>query len=270
VSQTVQVPIRNLPDKFTKSIHAHVRLYSVAMLMAEEIEDIAAIPCSGTLCSFAFKAGIVTARHVWEEAKKHKSLILMTDRGPLILETKKLVPASPQPNFVLPNTDAKTPDIAFIYLDPTQKSKIEALGKVFYSIDKRVKSPHLDIKTAVGYDVIFGAPKALMKVEEHTVPSFIYGTEIAPFSEKDGWDYIKVNLNIPENPEIPRNFGGVSGGGVWRTIWNTDSDQACFSVSNLIEDCYLVGMSFYQTGGDGNQLIAHGPNAIYNILSTFI
>lgn len=271
MNQTVQVPIRNLPEEFTKPIHDHIRLYSVTMLMSENIEDIAVIPCSGTLCSFESKAGIVTARHVWEEARKHKSLIAMTDRGPLALETEKLVPAVPQPKCVLANTDARIPDIAFFYLDPKQKSEIESLGKVFYSIDKRANSPHLDVNTAAGYWAIFGNPKALLKVEERTVvPSFVYGTEVAPFSEKDGWDYLKVNLSIPENPGIPRNFGGVSGGGVWRTMWNTDSDQTCFRVSNLIEDCLLVGMSFYQTGGDGSQLIAHGPNSIYNSLPAFI
>jgi len=270
MNQSIAVPIRNLPEKFTKSIHDHMRLYSVTMLMAENIEDVTVIPCSGTLCSYDSKAGIVTARHVWEEARKHKSLIVMTDRGPLALKTEKLVPAVPQPRSVLANTAARIPDIAFLYLDPKQKSEIEGLGKVFYSIAKRANSPHLDVQTAAGYWTIIGNPKALLNVEERAVPSFIYGTEVAHFCQEDDWDYLLVNLNIPENPGIPKNFGGVSGGGVWRTMWGVDSDQTCFRVSNLIDDCLLVEMSFYQTGGDGSQLIAHGPNSIYNRLPAFL
>lgn len=270
MNQTIRVPITNLPEESTKSIHDHIRLYSVTMLMAENIEDDTVKPCSGTLCSFGSKDGIITARHVWEEARNHKTLILMTDRGPFPLKTESLVPTVPQPKCMLTNTDARIPDIAFLYLDAKQKAEIEGLGKVFYSVVKRVNSPHLNVQTVVGYWTIFGNPKALLKVDERTVRSFIYGTEVAYFTERDGWDYLSVNLNIPENPVIPKNFGGVSGGGVWRTMWGSDSDQTCFVVSNLIEDCFLVGVSFYQTSGDGSQLLAHGPNSIYNRLPGFI
>ena len=270
MNKTIRVPIANLPEEFTKPIHDHIRLYSVTMLMAASIENDTVTPCSGTLCSFDSKAGIITARHVWEEARKHNTLILMTDRGPFPLKTESLVPAVPQPNSILANTDARIPDIAFLFLDGKQKAEIEGLGKVFYSITKRANSPHLNVQTVEGYWTIFGNPKALLKVEERIVRSFIYGTEVAYCTEKDGWDYLSVNLNIPENPVIPKNFGGVSGGGIWRTMWGSDPDQTCFVVSNLIEDCFLVGVSFYQTGGDGSQLLAHGPNSIYNRLPRFI
>ncbi len=270
MNKFIEVPIRDLPEDFTKSIHNHMRLYSVTMLMTDSVENDAVIPCSGTLCSFESKAGIVTARHVWEEACKYRLLIIMTDRGPLALKTEELVPAIPQRSTTLSGTEAKIPDIAFLYLDPKKKSVIEGLGKVFYSIAKRVDSPGLEVHSKGGYWSIFGNPKALLKTEERTVRSFIYGTEVTYFSEHAGWDYLLVNLNTPENPAIPKNFGGVSGGGVWRTIWGYNSESECFHVSNLIEDCLFIGMSFFQTGGDGNQLIAHGPNSIYSKLSGFI
>lgn len=270
MSQTIRVPIANLPEDFTKSIHDHIRLYSVTMLMAESMEDDNVIPCSGTLCSFDSKAGIITAGHVWEAARKHKKLILMTDRGPFPLKTESLVPAVPQPNSILANTNARIPDIAFLFLDAKQKAEIEGFGKVFYSIAKRANAPQLNVQTVTGYWTIFGNPKALLKVEERTVSSFIYGTEVAYYTEVDRWDYLSVNLNTPENPVIPKNFDGVSGGGVWRTMWGSDSDQTRFVVSNLIEDCFLVGVSFYQTGEDGRQLLAHGSNSIYNRLPGFI
>jgi len=270
MNETIGIPIRNLPKDFTKAIHDHVRLYSVTMLMAESIEDDRVIPCSGTLCTFGHKAGIVTARHVWEEARKHETLIMMTGRGYKLLKTESIAPAVPQSTSKLPNTDDKIPDLAFLYLDAKQKAEIEGIGKVFYSIDKRINSAYLNVQSSDGYWTIFGNPKALLRAEERTVTSFVYGTGVKCLAEIDGWDFLSVDLNIPENPEIPKSFGGVSGGGVWRTMWNCDSDQTRFVVSNLIEECVFVGVCFYETGEDDRQLIAHGPGSIYERLSRII
>ena len=87
---THRIPIRNLPRDFTKAIHDHIRVYSVTMLMADRVQDHSVIPCSGTLCSFGSKAGIVTARHVWEEARKHEMLIEITARNSMLLKTKSI------------------------------------------------------------------------------------------------------------------------------------------------------------------------------------
>ena len=270
MNRTIGVPILSLPPEFTEPIHKHIRLYSVTMLMAESVEDDAVIPCSGTLCSFDAKVGILTCRHVWDEAQKHKMLILVTRRGPFPLTIKDMVPAIPQPQSALPHTDATVPDLAFLSLDLHQKAAIESLGKVFYNINNRMDSPHLNVQSNEGYWAVFGNPNALLKVNEHTTSSLVYGTGVKYDNETDGWDYLSVDLNIPENPQIPGNFEGVSGGGVWRTIWGYDSDQKRFVVSNLTEDCIFVGACFYQTGGDKSQLIAHGPNSIYKKLPGFI
>jgi hypothetical protein len=271
VNQSHRILIRNLPKNFTKTIHDHIRLYSVTMLLAESIKDDSAIPCSGTLCTFGSKAGIVTARHVWEEIQKHEVLIMMTGRNQKLIKTKNIVPTFPQPTSKLPNTNDKVPDIAFLYLDANQKAEIEGLGKVFYSINRRSNSSYIDVKNFEdGYWAIFGNPKAFLCDDKRTVTSFIYGTGVKLMDEIDGWDYLSVDLNIPENLGIPKSFAGVSGGGVWRTIWNYDSDQKLFFVSNLIEECIFYGVCFYETDEDGRRLIAHGPTSIYKSLSCII
>ncbi len=271
MNKTIRIPIRNLPKDFTKAIHDHIRLYSVTMLMAESLEDNRVIPCAGTLCSFGSKAGIVTARHVWEEARKHKILILMTGRNHKLLDTDSIAPAVPKITSKLSDANGKIPDIAFLYLDPKQKADIEDLGKVFYSINRRISSPYLNVQnTGDGYWTIFGNPKDFVNAEERNLTSFIYGTGVKFITEIDGWDYLSVDLNIPENVGIPNSFGGVSGGGVWRTMWNCNSGQTRFVVSNLIEECVFVGVCFYETDQDGRQLIAHGPNSIYRKLPCII
>lgn len=270
MNQTIGIPIPNLPEKFTKAIHAHIRLYSVTMLMAESLQDDNVIPCSGTLCSFGSKTGIVTAKHVWQEARKHETLIVMTSRGSKPLKTDSIVPAVPKPTSNLLDTDHKIPDIAFLRLDSNQKAEIEGQGKVFYSVDKRVNSPYLNFQSSNGYRAIFGNPKERLRPKDRAVTSFVYGTGVRCMAEMDGWDYLSVDLNIPENPEIPKSFGGVSGGGVWRTMWACDSDQTRFVVPNPIEECVFVGVCFYETGEDDRRLIAHGPNSIYHRLSDFV
>ncbi len=263
MEESIELLIPDLPEDFRKTIHNHTRLYSVTMLMADSDQSENVVPCSGTLCNLKSAYGILTARHVWESAKKFPLLLVMTSRGPFKLKTDKIVPIVPKAESVFPNTDATLPDIAFLQIDLSQKHKIEALGKVFYSIDRRAEKLDSYLNRSDGYWSIFGNPKELMQTNLHKVTSFIYGTGIDNMVEINGWDYKTVLLNIPDNPPIPEEFGGVSGGGVWRSFWTTDKNKELFIVSNIFEDIVLSGISFYQIYGENSKLIAHGPKSIY-------
>jgi hypothetical protein len=265
-----KTPITGLPKEFRTQIHDHIRMYSVTMLMAENEESDDVIPCSGTLCLLGPQAGIVTARHVWEEAKEHRCLLIMTNRGPLSIETVCLAPFVPEPTETIPDIDAAVPDIAFLKFDNSIKSKIEALNKVFYSVEKRIDQLSSYLDKHIGYWTVFGNPIALMRNKERKVSSFIYGTGIRNTIEMNGWDYVTIDLNIPENPDIPKEFSGVSGGGVWRTMWGFDPKQEIYFISNMSEDCSFSGVCFYQTAGDQSQLVAHGPISIYKKLFEFV
>lgn len=266
MDEQIEIKIPDLPEDFRKDIHDHTRLYSVTMLMADDDQTEEVVPCSGTLCHIKSAFGILTARHVWEEARKYKILIMLTFRGPFRILTSDIVPIVPPDNSTFPGTSAVIPDIAFLQIDAECKSKIEAFGKVFLSIDKRSTKLEFFLSRTDGYWSIFGNPQELIKIPSRTVTSFIYGTGVSERIEIQGWDYFTVRLDIPENPPIPKKFGGVSGGGLWRTFWSTDKNKENFVVSNIIEDIMLMGVCFYQIYGDNSRLIAHGPASIYKNL----
>lgn len=58
-----EIQISKLPRKMIQDIRDKIRLYSVAMVIDLD-DDKGVIPCSGTLCKFGEKYGILTARHV--------------------------------------------------------------------------------------------------------------------------------------------------------------------------------------------------------------
>ena len=81
------------------------------------------------------------------------------------------------------------------------------------------------------------------------------------------WDYLFVNLNLPKNPSIPKSYEGVSGGGIWRAQFAMSEDQTLFDVANPARDILFSGVAFYQTGGEGQQIIGHGPKSLYEGLT---
>ena len=270
MEEYIKKPIKNLPDYFVNEIYERVRLYSVTMLMAKTSEDDDVIPCAGTLCHFKSVAGILTAGHVWQEAKEHNLLLILTGRGPIQLKTKDIVPIVPDPKAIFPNTDAKIPDIAFLQIDIENKRRIEANGKVFYSIEKRANQLSSYDDLSIGYWLIFGNPDALINRDSHRAGSFIYGTDIEKCVEVGTWDYLIVNLNTPDNPKVPEDFSGVSGGGIWRIKWVYDTNDEVYKVLDISNDCTFSGICFYQTGGKDSQLIAQGPRSIYSKILSFI
>ena len=263
-----KIPIPHLPKDFTQQIHDHIRLYSVTMLISDE-DDSEVIPCSGTLSKVARYDGIITARHVWEEAKNHKYLLVLVGKGPYAIETKFLDALVPPVRGVMPDTNVSVPDIAFMKFPSIHSSKIEAFGKTFYSLDKRIDDQSFKLYQDQGYWTLFGNPMEWLNPEGRKVSSFVYGTGIDKKLEIAGWDYFVMDLNIEENPDIPGNCAGMSGGGIWRTCFFMDNNLEHFRVENVHKDIVFSGVSFYQTGKKGRQIIGHGPKSIYECLYEF-
>ena len=108
-----------------------------------------------------------------------------------------------------------------------------------------------------------GSPYEKVDFEQAKIPSFLYDTNASHATEHDGWDYFFVNLDIEANPEIPVDFGGVSGGGLWRAKYRVTANRDRFWIEDPGRDIVLVGVNFLQTALPGRQLVAHGPRSIY-------
>ena len=264
-----KVLISNLPSQFTKGIHDCQRNFSVTMLMHDD-DSIRPIPCSGTLAQISNFKGIISARHVWDEAKKHEFLLALVGQGNYAFETKYLDPVIPEAVGVLKEFGVHVPDLCFIKLPPKYTCDLEAKGKVFFNVDKRIKAKSFMPDMTQGYWTVFGNPDAWLETEKKQVPSFIYGTGLSKQFEEAGWDYFVMNLDIPANPDIPTDFSGMSGGGIWWTRWGCDKNQKRFVVANPSQDIIVAGVSFFQTGSHNRMLIGHGPNSIYELLYQYV
>jgi hypothetical protein len=228
------------------------------------------IPCSGTLAQISGFKGIITARHVWEEARKHEFLLTLVGRSNYAFETKYLTPAIPPAVGELREFGVRAPDIGFIRVTDKYASDLEANGKVFFNLDKRIiVQSHLPDMTE-GYWTIFGNPGEWLEVERKKVSSFVYGTGVSRQFEEAGWDYFVMNLDIPANPDIPKDFSGMSGGGIWWTGWSCDEKFEKFVVANLFEDMKVAGVSFFQTGSQNRMLLGHGPKSVYELLYRYV
>lgn len=75
-----------------------------------------------------------------------------------------------------------------------------------------------------------------------------------------------MGLDLDSNPEIPDNFVGMSGGGIWKIKFFVSEDKTKFAIENPSRDVAIVGVNFNQTDLPGRQIIGHGPKSIYQAL----
>jgi hypothetical protein len=259
-----KVPLRDLPADFKAEIHTHIRFFSVTLVV--ERENDVSYSCAGTLCTIAETRGIVTARHVWDELRRETSFLALAGDSYVSLEPRYLTVVIPPVIARLSPYNAPVPDIAFIIIPDHQCSILEAHGKAFYSIDRRISHPNLQARRDLGYWAIYGAPQALLDPARKSAPSFIYGTTVSECIELGDWDFLAISLDLDANPDMPKDFGGVSGGGVWRALYETNLEATEFCIENPSMDIGLVGVNFWQTGPQGRKVLAHGPHSIFGRL----
>ena len=78
--------------------------------------------------------------------------------------------------------------------------------------------------------------------------------------EKDSSE--DVDLDIEENSDIPKDYSGMSGGGIWRAKFHCDEMKEKFEIDNII----FMGVNFFQTSINRRKLIGHGSKSIYELL----
>jgi len=257
-----EFPIRDLPRDLISQVHDKIRLHGVTMIVARA-DGGEPVCCSGTLVTVKEMRGILTARHVWDVIKPSPTLVLLVGGKPYYLKPQILRGFAPDFQGTLGELGARVPDIAFIRIPEPAVSDIEAYGKVFYSIDRRREDADVASFTERGFWVLTGSPQVLFDAATGMAPSFLYDTFVDKHVTIGAWDYLFINLNLNQNPNIPRAYGGMSGGGIWRAAFWMSPDQTVFAVEDPQRDILLSGVAFYQTGLDGRQIVGHGPRSLY-------
>lgn len=260
------IPIPHLPPELMRQVHEKIRFHGVTMVCSRA-DGTEPVCCSGTFAQINDVVGILTARHVWESIKRTPTLTLLVGGKPYYLKREILQALSPEYADKLPSFDAaRIPDLAFVRLPPLARGPIEAYGKVFYSIDLRRQNPEMKDFNQRGFWILAGSPQALLDANTGMAPSFLYDTSVDKHSVIGDWDYLFVNLNLDQNPEIPKDYHGMSGGGIWRATFSLSADQSVFVIEKPSRDIVLSGVMFYQTGPEGRQIIGHGPRSLYATL----
>lgn len=263
--QRRDVPIRELPSELTAQVHERIRMHAVSMVIPTA-DDTHPLCCSGTLTQVNGIPGILTARHVWDMIMVAQTLTLLVGGEPYWLDPHLLQAFGPVKEEILLDIRARVPDIAFVRIPMPARRDIEASNKVFYSIDSRRRDPEIDLFGERGFWILAGSPQELVDSDTRRVASFLYDTTVERRIEVGDWDYLFVNLDLQQNPSLPRTFVGVSGGGIWRAAFNVTEDESVFTIEKPWRDIVLSGVAFYQTGEHGRQIIGHGPKSLYETL----
>lgn len=263
----IRVP--DIPESVIDSAFARISASAIAMAVVRRPSG-PTITCAGTLVVLNGINGILTARHVCEQIDGGYEFVIAIGSHTLEVSTKYLELKSIPGTRTLRALDGKVPDIAFVKLPLNVVSTIKAHGKVFYSIDRRVKSRGFGLFDRKGVWFVVGSPAVLAKGNPRAIPWFGYATQLSHISVQNPWDFAYVRMNWESNSHIPKDYGGMSGGGLWRARIVGDIRESRFWIDDPTRDVVLSGVVFAQTRLSGRQLVAHGPRSIYRQLPRLV
>jgi hypothetical protein len=263
--------VSGLPHEFLSLATNVINGYSVGLirlLKRPNKPDLARFIGSGSVVKVQDQHGIMTAHHVLEELYYPCDLGLILVEGEhhtsIPVENLDLV------EIAVPGIPGSGPDLAYIGL-PSERIVGIGMFKQFYDLehdrDELLNSPP-DPRLGVWF--VNGIPKEFTKYEPSAggfdaALSFrgLCGAGGANrIFEEIGFDYIEVLVEYEEENELPKSFGGISGGGLWY-------------VPVVIEDgvpkaarYLLAGTPISETAEivDGKRtILCHGWKSIYDI-----
>jgi hypothetical protein len=220
---------------------------------------------SGTLVAIDDARYVLTAAHVWDGVLKDASAMGFTMRLGRDLPSKFLIDIKAISRFALRRKrpwDQWGPDMILLRIPPQLCGTVEAF-KVFYNLS--APKPTIETPDFIETWALLGAPQILgdfAQAHAH-LHGRAFQVSLAQSHHHDGFDYVDVVAHWPSK-ETPPNFGGVSGGGLWRVrIFATPTTGTI--------DCTITleGMAFYHLGNEGEQdtIRCHGPASLQYLVS---
>jgi hypothetical protein len=208
-------------------ILSHVSNFAVGLVLRDEGAG-SKVLGSGVLVSIEGRRGILTCGHVAEAYEKlpEIGLIRFSAGG----QQRRMLKLGDTQTIILQSSDTwseKDLDLAFTYLPPDVASSIESQS-VFLNIEKnRTKMEASAPAEGKHADAMLGL------VAEFSQKPFVEGQEfISPMrgvlhtghicNQENGlltFDAMDYNLK-----ELPKSFGGMSGGGLWRIYFVEDEN----------------------------------------------
>jgi hypothetical protein len=237
-----------MPHDIADAILAHVSNFAVGLVQRIEGKG-SQVLGSGVLVSIEGRLGFLTAGHVAEVYRK------LTDVGIVRFvagdQQRRILPLGDTQTMIMASSDSfkdgkEVLDLAFTQLPPGLASSIGTQG-VYLNLEKnreKVEAPPPE--EGKHSDAILGL------VAEFSGEPFIEGKEfISPMRGVLHTGHITEQKNglLTMEPmeynrhELPKSFGGMSGGGLWR-IYFVESEKESRIVSTT-----LVGVASWQVPG---------------------
>jgi hypothetical protein len=233
--------------------------FTVALLAISHHPERLDLAGTGTLMAIDGPHYILTARHVWDEVlagADHVGITLKPD-----VNHRYLIPSRDFAPVGLPKPCAWNewgPDLMLLRIPAERVGTIEAYRSFWNPAHSVAVSAE-----AIEVHVLMGTPAELGTITDVHADLQITGMYLGPekLQHMGGFDYLDYELELKAG--LPRHFGGVSGGGVWRVY------LYCSPQSGEIDwNMSFHGVAFYQLDivKDRTTIRCHGPQSTQAML----
>ena len=224
---------------------------------------------TGTLVSFHKSHYILTAAHVWEKLLKESDSIFIPlkekTRQRITIKRDEIIPCE---TILPPQWNEWGPDITLLHISPERVGSFAAVGRPFYSLStkkERVIDCGLETWFLMGAPAvrgIFTPESAIPELQGmNVVPTGWFSSTEVPTDIRAQFDFIDIPIDTTQT-DVAANFGGVSGGGLWRVYVFKDSEGQIQTFK------VLYGVAFWQILGDSSLIVrCHGPASIGSVLA---
>jgi len=225
---------------------------------------------TGTLVAFGKTCGILTAKHVATAIAKGKKLGTIVERyaHSLEIDASYLTPITTGHR----RSDDFGPDLAFLALPPSPFLDQLKARKAFLNLEMDADKKCAEAsRHKWGIVLLVGYPQCEQYDGEAT-PDFgsVTGLKCCfafcsgeQFHERDGYDYVDIDIDYKFEPRSPVTFAGVSGGSIWRIpVWRKPGEDVG---TEFFTETFLMGVAFYESDrvNDKRHIRCHGPKSLY-------
>jgi hypothetical protein len=216
---------------------------------------------SGTLVKFEDRHFILTAAHCARALMKFDEigLPIRRDKHPFTLPVLSPIYIGEW------ESEEWGPDLAFLPVPHIKARDINNVSNILlYDLGKyRYEMLGGEPKVGYGLWVVIGTPAYTSNLEDSTRLEFTkmtYSGGVEPPVTRGDFDYIEIRAAL-DRKEVPPNFKGVSGGGLWHTDIGRKKDGTFVTVGKP----RLEGCAFYETSPRGEYVYirCHGRRSIY-------
>lgn len=268
----IHINLGDIPASVTEPAALGIGAFSSPLILDGEFIG------SATLIKFGQTHGFLTAAHVVQNPKDSRRSIDISSTQRLGTAIDQSARSLSVPVGLLdieklgsPPFEKWGPDLAFIRLPDTDLLQKLKATKLFLDISLNFGRRYVEaLDHSSSYLIISGYPQEEITSEKPELGftrvtgahgfGFIGGQD--DYCVRGEFDYLEVRAD--SRLELPKNFKGVSGGGVWRapvTFVKGDDGSISYEAQNPL----LAGVAYFQLDDVGNftPLRAHGPVSLY-------